>query len=124
MTRVTYTGGASVWRSAAYDGLTFENGETKDVDEAAVDWLTSEHDFEHAADVDESDDESEPEFGVLDEAIDDLENELDAGDHDDHLVALRREEENHKNRSGALEAIDDRRSHVAESGDESDGGEE
>lgn len=124
MAEVTYTGGASVWRTAAYDGLTFSNGETKDVDEAAVDWLTAEHDFERAEDVDESGDESDPEFAVLTEAIGDLESELDAGDHDEHLVALRREEENHKNRSGALEAIDERRRAVAESDDESDGEEE
>jgi hypothetical protein len=117
MAYVTYTGSASPWRTAAYGGITAESGETIEVSDDTAQALVENEDFEHAdggADTDADDSGSEPEFGVLAGSVDDLEAELDDGGHDAHLVALKREEEQHKDRSTAKEAIDERRRFVAE----------
>ena len=53
-------------------------------------------------------DESNPDFSVLLGTVSELEDELDAGLHDDHLVELRAAEVANKDRVSALEAIDDR----------------
>lgn len=115
MTRVTYTGSASVWHTHAHGGIIAENGETIDVDDDTATALIANQDFERA--TDDADDDA-PEFDALADSVADLEDELAAGDHDDHLAVLKRDEEQHADRKTAKEAIDERRRHVATAGND------
>lgn len=110
-----YDGPARRTRIPAFD-IDVGQGETVAVDPDAtvsadddetlpvVEWLTERRDFERVV----------PEYAVLDQPVDDLEDGLATGEHDAHLDALAHAEREGRNRSTALDAIHDRHDEVQE----------
>jgi hypothetical protein len=79
-----------------------------DLGEAVVTADVDESDEDSGEPTPEAEDEAGPPFDPSDHSVDDLRDELDAGDYDaDELEALRTAETTGDNRTTALEAIDD-----------------
>ena len=119
---VEYVGSAAVWRQSGRGRVaTQANPRIGGLEKAEADTLVANHDFEH---VDEADIEDEPDEAPveapepepepeapepLDGTVAELEDALATGEWDDQLVDLYNLEREHKDRSGAIDAIQDRR---------------
>lgn len=112
MTRVTYTGPARALRVSAHD-IAVERDETIDVPDDVADQLVAEYDFERAAETDDEPD-LPPGFGVLAETVPEAEERIETGAFDGQLGALANVEADHEDRKGVHEAIEERRTALAE----------
>ena len=119
---VEYVGSAAVWRQAGRGRVaTQTNPRIGGLEKAEADTLVANHDFEHADPADNEDEpdeepveapepEPEPEAPEpLDGTVAELEDALATGEYDDELVDLYNTEREHEGRSGAIDAIQDRR---------------
>ena len=121
---VEYVGSAAVWRQAGRGRVaTQANPRIGGLEKAEADTLVANHDFEHVDEADIEDEpgeeqvettseepEPEPEAPEpLDGTVAELEDALATGEWDGELVDLYNLEREHKDRSGAIEAIQDRR---------------
>lgn len=141
---VEYVGSAAVWRQAGRGRVaTQANPRIDGLEKAEADTLVANHDFEHvdADDATESDsttDESPDESSAdetesdsvdeneapepLDGTVSEVEDALVTGEYDDQLVDLYNAEREHDDRSGAIDAIQDRREELrAEPAEEPEG---
>lgn len=112
MPLVKYIGVSRRLTTRAFDGLSFATGETKDVSDAAAEWLLARDDFERA----DADEKPSLEAAVSG-SIADLEDALETGAYDDRLGALESVEGEDKGRSGAYDAINARRDELEDDGD-------
>jgi len=117
MTRVTYTADGGHYRVA---GIGFDPGDTKDVDGELADYLRGHEDFDVVDDVAESEGDAREEDGPpeghltryhpSDLTVDEIREKLSEFDYTAaDLERLADEERDGKNRTTAIDAIEDRR---------------